>query len=69
MGTYGNDMLLIFAENNGLEFENIFGIRTFFAMSTNFEKKIPMNGIRICLNLKCKLVILMSTRTFHFFII
>ena len=38
-GTYGNDMLLNFAENNGLVCENIFGIRTFFAMSTNFEIK------------------------------
>ena len=32
-------MLLNFAENNGLVCENIFGIRTFFAMSTNFEIK------------------------------
>ena len=38
-GTYDNDMLLNFAENNSLIYENIFGIRTFFAMSTNFEIK------------------------------
>ena len=38
-GTYDNDMLLNFAESNGFECENIFGIRTFFAMSTNFEIK------------------------------
>ncbi len=38
-GTYDNDLLLNFAENNGLECENIFGIRTFFALSTNFDVK------------------------------
>lgn len=38
-GTYDNDMLLNFAKNNGLICENIFGIRTFFALSTNFEIK------------------------------
>ena len=38
-GTYDNKMLLNFAEKNGLECQNIFGIRTFFAMSTNFEVK------------------------------
>ena len=38
-GTYDNKMLLSFADNNGLICENIFGIRTFFAMSTNFDVK------------------------------
>ena len=38
-GTYDNDILLNFAESNGFECENIFGIRTFFATSTNFEIK------------------------------
>lgn len=38
-GTYENDVLLNFAESNGFECKNIFGIRTFFATSTNFEIK------------------------------
>lgn len=38
-GTYDNEMLLRFAESNGLVCEDIFGIRTFFAVSANFEIK------------------------------
>lgn len=38
-GTYDNDMILSFAENNGFECENIFGIRAFFALSTNLDVK------------------------------
>ncbi|MBQ3497768.1 MAG: class I SAM-dependent methyltransferase [Clostridia bacterium] len=38
-GTYDNEMLLRFAESNGLVCKDIFGIRTFFAVSANFEIK------------------------------
>ncbi len=38
-GTYDNEMLLRFAECNGLVCKDIFGIRTFFAVSANFEIK------------------------------
>lgn len=38
-GTYDNKMLFDFAEDNGLVCENIFGIRTFFALSTNHKIK------------------------------
>ncbi len=51
-GTYGNDMLLNFAKSNGFECENIFGIRTFFAMSTNFEIKYTDEWYRDMLELE-----------------
>ena len=38
-GTYDNEMLLRFAESNGLVCKDLFGIRTFFAVSANFEIK------------------------------
>lgn len=38
-GTYDNKILFDFAETNGLACENIFGIRTFFAPSTNDKIK------------------------------
>ena len=51
-GTYDNEMLLRFAESNGLVCKDIFGIRTFFAVSANFEIKYTEEWYKSMLELE-----------------
>lgn len=52
--SYDNDLLLDFAENNVLKCENIFGIRTFFALSTNFDVKYTDEWYNSMIDLEMK---------------
>lgn len=66
-GTYDNKMLLNFAESNGFECENIFGIRTFFAMSTNFEVKYTDEWYKNMLELEMQTCDIDEYKNFSFF--
>ena len=66
-GTYDNDMLLNFARNNGLECENIFGIRAFFALSTNFDVKYTDEWYKNMLELEMQTCDIDEYRNISFF--
>ena len=66
-GTYDNDVLLNFAESNGFECKNIFGIRAFFALSTNFDVKYTDEWYKNMLELEMQTCDIDEYRNISFF--
>ena len=66
-GTYDNAMLVNFAENNGLKLENIFGIRTFFALSANSEIKYTEEWYKNMLELEMQTCDIEEYKNISFF--
>ena len=66
-GTYDNDLLLNFAKSNGFQCENIFGIRAFFALSTNLDIKYTDEWYKNMLELEMQACNIEEYKSISFF--